>query len=457
MITRSPGDEVAPRPARGRRPARRPRGVHRVRPATDGRHARPAAWEGLKILEFGSGAAGPIATRYFVEHGATVLRVESKTRPDFLRAYSMRPTTRTVSRARRCTTGSTSARSNVALNLKKPESVALVKRLVTEWCRRGRRELRAEGDEGLRPRLRHARRDQARPRDDQRVPQRPDRSAQGLPRASAARARRSAATTRSPAGPTASPSARTARSPTRSRRATSRPRSRPASCTGAARARACTSTSRRSSRRTGRCRRGCSTTRCDGVIRLRDGNRHTRTQRRTARSRAPTRATSATAGSRSRAGPTTQWPALAGLIGLGDRRRSDDARRAQGARRRDRGAALGVDRDADAGRGRRRAAGRSASRRCRSRTSATCTTTRSSRCRKHFEPHTHAFLGAGLYERNGFRLSDAPERVRPGRTDARPGHRLGAARPARLHRRRDRGAEGVGRGRRSGVSYRRRA
>ena len=28
--------------------------------------------------------------------------------------------------------------------------------------------------------------------------------------------------------------------------------------------------------------------------------------------------------------------------------------------------------------------------------------------REHFERHTHAFLGSGLYERNGFRLSDAP-------------------------------------------------
>jgi benzylsuccinate CoA-transferase BbsF subunit len=28
--------------------------------------------------------------------------------------------------------------------------------------------------------------------------------------------------------------------------------------------------------------------------------------------------------------------------------------------------------------------------------------------RKHFLPHTHAFLGPGLYERNGFRMADAP-------------------------------------------------
>jgi crotonobetainyl-CoA:carnitine CoA-transferase CaiB-like acyl-CoA transferase len=45
------------------------------------------AWHGTRILEFGAGAAGPIATRYFAEHGADVIRVESRTRPDFLRTY----------------------------------------------------------------------------------------------------------------------------------------------------------------------------------------------------------------------------------------------------------------------------------------------------------------------------------------------------------------------------------
>jgi benzylsuccinate CoA-transferase BbsF subunit len=42
-------------------------------------------------VEFGSGAAGPIATRYFAEHGATVVRVESRRRPDFLRVYALGP------------------------------------------------------------------------------------------------------------------------------------------------------------------------------------------------------------------------------------------------------------------------------------------------------------------------------------------------------------------------------
>ena len=42
-------------------------------------------FDGVKILEFGGGAAGPMATRALAEHGATVVRVESGRRPDFLR------------------------------------------------------------------------------------------------------------------------------------------------------------------------------------------------------------------------------------------------------------------------------------------------------------------------------------------------------------------------------------
>jgi crotonobetainyl-CoA:carnitine CoA-transferase CaiB-like acyl-CoA transferase len=52
---------------------------------------RGAAWEGLKLVEFGSGAAGPIATRYFADHGATVVKIESRSRPDFLRIYALGP------------------------------------------------------------------------------------------------------------------------------------------------------------------------------------------------------------------------------------------------------------------------------------------------------------------------------------------------------------------------------
>ena len=92
------------------------------------------AWDGLKILEFGSGAAGPIATRYFAEHGATVLRVESKSRPDFLRVYALGPNNPHGLEGAPMYDGLNVGKRNVALNLKQPEAVALVRRLILEWA-----------------------------------------------------------------------------------------------------------------------------------------------------------------------------------------------------------------------------------------------------------------------------------------------------------------------------------
>jgi len=92
------------------------------------------AWAGVNILEFGSGAAGPIATRYFVEHGATVLRVESRSRPDFLRVYALGPDNPHGLEGAPMYDGLNVGKRNVTLNLKRPEAVALVKRLVAEWA-----------------------------------------------------------------------------------------------------------------------------------------------------------------------------------------------------------------------------------------------------------------------------------------------------------------------------------
>ncbi|MBK7972547.1 MAG: CoA transferase [Deltaproteobacteria bacterium] len=71
------------------------RGAARARPSgaaggpldtqTGERSAATPLFAGLRILELGAGAAGPVATRYFVEHGAEVIRVESASRPDFIR------------------------------------------------------------------------------------------------------------------------------------------------------------------------------------------------------------------------------------------------------------------------------------------------------------------------------------------------------------------------------------
>jgi benzylsuccinate CoA-transferase BbsF subunit len=98
-----------------------------------GAPGRPA-WDGLRILEFGSGAAGPIATRYFAEHGATVLRIESRSRPDFLRVYALGPDNPHALEGSAMYDGLNVGKRNLTLNLKHPDAVALVKRLVTEWA-----------------------------------------------------------------------------------------------------------------------------------------------------------------------------------------------------------------------------------------------------------------------------------------------------------------------------------
>jgi crotonobetainyl-CoA:carnitine CoA-transferase CaiB-like acyl-CoA transferase len=104
----------------------------RVEPA--GWQPGQPTWAGLRLIEMGSGAAGPIATRYFVEHGATVLRIESKSRPDFLRVYALGPDNPHGLEGAPMYDGLNVGKRNVTLNLKKPESVELVQRLVVEWA-----------------------------------------------------------------------------------------------------------------------------------------------------------------------------------------------------------------------------------------------------------------------------------------------------------------------------------
>ena len=77
---------------------------------------------------------GPIATRYFAEHGATVLRVESKSRPDFLRVYALGPDNPHGLEGAPMYDGLNVGKRNVTLNLKHPDAVALVRRLVVEWA-----------------------------------------------------------------------------------------------------------------------------------------------------------------------------------------------------------------------------------------------------------------------------------------------------------------------------------
>lgn len=84
---------------------------------------------GITILEMGAGAAGPVATRYFADCGATVIRIESRARPDFLRTLKLTPDTRGGLDASEHFAVLNVNKLSVALNLSMPEGVAVAKRL----------------------------------------------------------------------------------------------------------------------------------------------------------------------------------------------------------------------------------------------------------------------------------------------------------------------------------------
>ncbi|MEI8002654.1 MAG: CoA transferase, partial [Actinomycetes bacterium] len=99
-----------------------------------GAPAPAGAWSGLRIVEFGSGAAGPISTRYFVEHGATVLRIESSSRPDFLRVMALGPNNPHGLEGAPMYDGLNVGKRNATFNLKDPRAVEFVRRLIVEWA-----------------------------------------------------------------------------------------------------------------------------------------------------------------------------------------------------------------------------------------------------------------------------------------------------------------------------------
>jgi crotonobetainyl-CoA:carnitine CoA-transferase CaiB-like acyl-CoA transferase len=88
------------------------------------------AWEGVKIVEFGSGAAGPLATRYFAEQGATVVRVESASRPDFLRSYASGTTRKHGNEGSVFFAVLNAGKRSVTLDLKDPDGLQVARRLV---------------------------------------------------------------------------------------------------------------------------------------------------------------------------------------------------------------------------------------------------------------------------------------------------------------------------------------
>jgi len=84
---------------------------------------------GTTILELGAGAAGPLATRYFADHGATVIRIESRRRPDFLRTLRLTPDTPGGVDGAHHFAVLNAGKLSVALDLSRPEGVAVARRL----------------------------------------------------------------------------------------------------------------------------------------------------------------------------------------------------------------------------------------------------------------------------------------------------------------------------------------
>jgi crotonobetainyl-CoA:carnitine CoA-transferase CaiB-like acyl-CoA transferase len=92
------------------------------------------ALAGVRVLELGSGAAGPVATRYFVEHGAEVIRIESRKAPDFLRVLFLTPENKLGVDGSPMFLLLNPDKRSFSVDLSKPEGVALVRRLALEWA-----------------------------------------------------------------------------------------------------------------------------------------------------------------------------------------------------------------------------------------------------------------------------------------------------------------------------------
>jgi benzylsuccinate CoA-transferase BbsF subunit len=90
-------------------------------------------YAGLHILELGAGAAGAVATRYFAEQGATVIRVESATRPDPLRVLHARPGAPIDLDAAPMFALLNPDKQSVTIDLDKPAGVELALRLA-DWA-----------------------------------------------------------------------------------------------------------------------------------------------------------------------------------------------------------------------------------------------------------------------------------------------------------------------------------
>src|SRR5262249_13267426 len=101
-------------------------------PAVATLEAQPAL-AGLKVLDFSWVFATPMAVRYLADHGATVVHVESATRPDALRTYAPFKDRRPGPERSGQYANVQAGKLGLSLNLTKPEGRAVAMRLV-KWA-----------------------------------------------------------------------------------------------------------------------------------------------------------------------------------------------------------------------------------------------------------------------------------------------------------------------------------
>ena len=90
-------------------------------------------FDGVKVADFAWVAAGPITTRYLADYGATVVRIESSTRPEFLRtSQPFRDGKPGVNRSAFYATFN-GGKQGISLNLKTPRGLEVARRLIA-WA-----------------------------------------------------------------------------------------------------------------------------------------------------------------------------------------------------------------------------------------------------------------------------------------------------------------------------------
>ena len=90
-------------------------------------------FDGLKVLDFTWVGVGPITTKYFADHGADVIKIESVSRPDVLRgAPPFKDAIPGINRSQ-FSGNYNSSKRNLGVNLSIPKSVDLIKNIIAQW------------------------------------------------------------------------------------------------------------------------------------------------------------------------------------------------------------------------------------------------------------------------------------------------------------------------------------